>query len=284
MPRRRDAFEQHVDGRLQVDDQVGHRRVDREPLVDLLVQRELLVVEREPREQPVFLEHVVGDAHLLEQVGLAQVLQLPRPLEQEIQLRLERDRVRVAVEALEKRVLGILLEHQLAAEAAAEAAHEAGLADADRAFDHDVAVRRRHDGLVAGVLVAVVGGHARAFQECVRRADGARRRSSASTLPTPGTSRDGLISASGTSTKSRSAIPGCGKVSVSLAATRVAVHEQVEVDQSRTPAHDRGFASEHGFERLAIPATAQPRSSCVSSAAAALTKSGCSTGPNGRER
>jgi hypothetical protein len=74
---------QHLDGRLQVDDQVRHGRVDRQPFVDLLVQRVLLVVERDAREQAVLVEQEVGDAHGREQVGLLQRLHLPRALEQE---------------------------------------------------------------------------------------------------------------------------------------------------------------------------------------------------------
>src|SRR6185437_14372138 len=128
---------QHVDRRLQIDHQVRRRRVDRQLRVDLLVQRELFLVERELREQPVLVQQVVGDAHRLEQIVLTDIFELARALEQEEQLRLQRRRARVAVEALEERILVGLLQDQLAAEAAREPTGEAGLAYADRAFDDD---------------------------------------------------------------------------------------------------------------------------------------------------
>src|SRR5690606_12300579 len=40
-----DTLEEHIDRRLQIDHQVGHGRVDREPCIHLLVQGVLLVVE-----------------------------------------------------------------------------------------------------------------------------------------------------------------------------------------------------------------------------------------------
>ncbi len=46
------------------------------------------------------------------------------------------------IEALQERILVGLLENQLAAEAARQPPGEAGLADADRPFDHDQAMRR----------------------------------------------------------------------------------------------------------------------------------------------
>jgi hypothetical protein len=52
----RDARQQSFDGRLQVDDEVGLRRIDGEPRGDLLVQIQLGRIEREPREQAVLLE------------------------------------------------------------------------------------------------------------------------------------------------------------------------------------------------------------------------------------
>ena len=193
---------QHVDRRLQVDHEVRHRCVDGQARIHLLVEREFLVVQGQPREQAVLVEQVVGHAHGLEQVGLAQLLQLPRTLEQEVQLGLERGSARVAIEALEKRVFVVLLEHELAAEAARQPSRKARLADADRSFDDDIAMCGGHhlDGV----------GDRRAL-ECLRHVAirfnslAPSRCTRAATLPTPGTSSDGAISASGTSTKSRSA-------------------------------------------------------------------------------
>src|SRR5690606_7351876 len=115
-----DTLEEHIDRRLQIDHHVGHGRVDREPCIHLLVQGVLLVVEREPREQPILVDEVVRHSDRVEQVVLADVLQLPCALKQEEELRLQRGRARVLVEPLEKRVFLRLLENELAPEAARE--------------------------------------------------------------------------------------------------------------------------------------------------------------------
>jgi hypothetical protein len=142
-PATRDALHQHVDGRLQVDDEIGPGRIDRELGVHLFVERVLLVIERHTREQPILVEQVVGDAHRIEQVLLPELLELARALEEKEELRREGCGARVAVEALEERILLGLLEDQLAAEALRQPAREVGLADADRPFDHDETMHRR---------------------------------------------------------------------------------------------------------------------------------------------
>ncbi len=82
-----DALAQRVQWRLQVDHQVGPRRVERQLRVDLLVEREFVGVQRHLREQPVLVDHEIGDPRGLEQVGLAKILYLARALQQEMQLR-----------------------------------------------------------------------------------------------------------------------------------------------------------------------------------------------------
>jgi hypothetical protein len=79
---------------------------------------------------------------------LTDVLELARALEQEEELRLQRRGARIAIETLQERILSRLLQDQLAAETVREAAREAGLADADRAFDDDVAMRGRDGGFL----------------------------------------------------------------------------------------------------------------------------------------
>src|SRR5690606_7226447 len=106
----------------------------------------LLVVEREPREQPILVDEVVRHSDRVEQVVLADVLQLPCALKQEEELRLQRGRARVLVEPLEKRVFLRLLENELAPEAAREPPRETRLADADGSFHHDQTMWRRYDG------------------------------------------------------------------------------------------------------------------------------------------
>ena len=83
----RDPLEQHVDRRLQVDDQVGLRRVDGELRIHLLVERELLGVERQARKQAVLVEQVVGHAHGANRSAWRSARHLLRALEQEVELR-----------------------------------------------------------------------------------------------------------------------------------------------------------------------------------------------------
>src|SRR2546429_7831863 len=84
---------------------------------------------------------LIRDAHGAEQVLLLERGQLLRALEQKVELGRQGRRARVAVEALEKRILRPLLQHALGREAGAQTASEARLADADRPFDHDELVR-----------------------------------------------------------------------------------------------------------------------------------------------
>ena len=80
---------------------------------------------------------------------LTNLLDLSRALEQEEQLRRQRRTAPIAIEAFEKRVVLGLLEDQLAREALGQALREARLADADRAFDDDVARPVERDRIVA---------------------------------------------------------------------------------------------------------------------------------------
>ena len=185
----------------------GSRRVDREARIHLLVERELLLVERELREQPILVEQVVGDAHRVEQVVLADVLQLARALEQEEQLRLQRRRARVAIEALEERILVRLLQHQLAAEAAREPAREAGLADADRPFDDDETMRGQWRLSVS----VMVGARRESFKE--REARGPRaRRQLRRPVPVRGRAARARYPAKDTGRNCARVRPGCGIV------------------------------------------------------------------------
>src|SRR5207248_11191083 len=71
-----DAREQYLEARLQEDDQIRPQHARAEMVVHTLVERELVRVERDRREDPVFREQVVGDGHAVEQVLLEQVLLL----------------------------------------------------------------------------------------------------------------------------------------------------------------------------------------------------------------
>ena len=162
--------------------------------------------------------------------------QLARALEQEEQLRLQRRRARVAIEALEKRILVGLLEHQLAAEAARETPRETRLADADRTFDDDETMRGSGD-FVCHVLVERFRDES--FEK--REAGGPRaRRQRRRPVPAPGTSSSGAISRKGYRTKLRSGRPGCGTVRSGSVDPHVAEHaadrDRCAADPSARPA------------------------------------------------
>ncbi|MNC86412.1 hypothetical protein D3C83_20690 [compost metagenome] len=108
--------------------------------VNLPVERELVVAQREPREQRVLLDHEVGNGDSGKQIGLRQRAQLRCALEQEIELRRQRVARAVLVEAGQKRVGIRVLQKRLSARALAHHARQARLARADRALDDDVAV------------------------------------------------------------------------------------------------------------------------------------------------
>ena len=66
-------------------------------------------------------------------------------------------------------------------------------------------------------------------------------------------------------------------------AARCAEDQQVEIDDARSPALARRRAPERALERAQLAEATARGSSWVSSAATALTKSGCATGPKGLE-
>jgi len=140
-------LDQRVGLCLQVDHQVRHGRLRPHAVEDLLVQPELVVVEREPREQRILVEQEIAGDGLGEQVALPEIAQLIDTLEQEEELRGQRIPPAIPVEALEEGVAAGLLEHQLRAEALGELARQRGLADTDRPLDDDVAIafERRGD-------------------------------------------------------------------------------------------------------------------------------------------
>ena len=108
-------------------------------LVDLLVERVLVVGQVEPREQRILVEQEVGDGRLAEHVELRQLAQLVGALEQERELRRQREARHVVVEARQERIVLGLLEQHFRVEVLGELAREAGLAGADRPLDDDVA-------------------------------------------------------------------------------------------------------------------------------------------------
>ena len=76
-----DAVDQHIDGRLQIHDEIGLGRVHDHTLVDALIQRILRIVERDACEQAVLIQEIIGDANRAEEIFLTDLLELSRPLE-----------------------------------------------------------------------------------------------------------------------------------------------------------------------------------------------------------
>src|SRR5439155_21219986 len=84
------ASEQHVGRRLQIDDEIGRGDVVREQLVQPLIDEQLVVVEIEIREDLVFVEEVIADRDLAEEVCLTKCNLLTMTIQQIEQLRLQR--------------------------------------------------------------------------------------------------------------------------------------------------------------------------------------------------
>ena len=82
--------QQHVGGRLEIDDEIGRRHVARQQIVEPLVDEQLVVVEIEVREDLVLVEQVVADRDLAEQIRLAERGLLAMAIEQIEQLGLQR--------------------------------------------------------------------------------------------------------------------------------------------------------------------------------------------------
>ena len=181
------AMHQRIDGSLQVDHQVRHRRLRLHVQEDLVVELVLGVVEREAGEQRVLCEREVGDDGLLEQVGLLQRLELRHPLEQEEELRRQRMAAHVTVKKRQERIGRRILEEGSGIEALRQALGEARLAAADRAFDNDVAMLHGTSPLAR---------------------------------PRPGMTASGQTSSKGRSTKARSCARGCGTCSPGSSITR----------------------------------------------------------------
>ncbi len=272
---------QHVHRRLQVDHEVRHRRVDGQARIHLLVERKFLVVQGQPREQAVLVEQVIGDAHGLEQVGLAQLLQLTRTLEQEVQLGLERGSARVAIEALEKRVFVVLLEHEFAAEAARQAVSQ------DSSCRPRSVLRRRYSDVrwasTSTASATVVPSNVSVMSRSVPtrwlqplHQDGTlyQHRAGRVTVRFP--------RAAPARSRVRQA-PACGTV-IAGSARRVEPWASRSRSISRGPQRTIGAARPSWDSSVFRCCSSARASSCVSSPATAFTKSGCVTGPIGRER
>src|SRR5688572_5980344 len=98
------AIEEHFGARLEVDDEVRLRQLRVEQRVDAVVEAELLLVERDRREDAVLREQVIRDDARVEEVALLQPHLLLVTREQIEELSLECVRALVLVEAREERI------------------------------------------------------------------------------------------------------------------------------------------------------------------------------------
>src|SRR6185312_11923668 len=229
------------------------------------------IIERDACKQPVLLQQIVADPQGREQVLLVQGSKLLRPLEEKVELRGQRAVARIAVEALQERILGGLLENGLRFEARAQTTRESRLADSDRTLDHDEMVRY------------VSCFHALCTSARLNPADVTRPLSSV-TRPSPGISRSGAISARGYRTKLRSTIPGCGRVSsgsVRRSRPYTSTSRSITLGPQRSRCSRAGRPCVVSIARRL--ASNVGGSSCVSTPTTALTNSGCLTGPKGCE-
>src|ERR1700674_906339 len=112
---------------------------------------QLVAGERQPREQRILLQQKIAHRDAAEQVHLRELPQLADALEEEKELRRQREARHVLVEAREERILFGMLEHEARLQPPGEAPGEARLADADRSFDYDVVMfRERHEAGARG--------------------------------------------------------------------------------------------------------------------------------------
>jgi len=95
------ALDQFPGWRLQIDDEVGRWCLRSQLREDLLIELQLVVGQRESREQRVLVEQEVGKEQFLEHVQLAQIRQLLYALEQEEELGRQGIAGAIAVKALE---------------------------------------------------------------------------------------------------------------------------------------------------------------------------------------
>src|SRR5262249_7475261 len=100
-----DPIEQDLRTGLEVNDEIGQRDAGIEQRVDAIVERELLFVEREVREDSILRKDVVADRRLPEEILLLQLELLLIAREQEEHLRLKREATLVAIELLQEGIV-----------------------------------------------------------------------------------------------------------------------------------------------------------------------------------
>ena len=134
-----DAIDERIDRRLQVYDEIGRGRLRFQMRVDLFIERVFVIGKIETRKERIFVEQKVGDRRPAKKIKLGKAPQLIGALEQERELRRQREARHVIVEAREEWIFVRLLEQCLAVQLDRQLTRERRLPSADRSFDDDVA-------------------------------------------------------------------------------------------------------------------------------------------------
>src|SRR6185312_6325400 len=160
------AAEEHVGRRLQVHDEIRRGDVVEQQIVQALVDKELVVVEIQIREDLVLVEEVIADRGLAEEIGLPQRDLLAVTIQQIEQLRLQRRAGTIGVEVGEKGIVGFL-EDDRRVEARAEPFCERRFARANRPFNRDVTeLQGGVDDIIALVRILIFLTAAMALSSC----------------------------------------------------------------------------------------------------------------------
>ena len=161
-------------------------------IVNLPVEFEFIVLQRDGCEQLIFLEHEIRKHRLAKKIRLRQITHLIGALKQKKQLRRQRMPLLIAVKLREKRIGARVFQQRGSTASIGQQARQAGLARADGAFHHHIAQ-----------FVGELNDTHAACSASTRTLARSTPASSSRTGPAPGTSASGAISASGASTKAR---------------------------------------------------------------------------------
>src|SRR5439155_24226628 len=118
------ALDQRRYRRLQIDDQIGRGRLRFQMRVDLFIERVFVIGKIETRKERIFVEQKVGDRRPAKKIKLGKAPQLIGALEQERELRRQREARHVIVEAREEWIFVRLLEQCLAVQLDRQLARE----------------------------------------------------------------------------------------------------------------------------------------------------------------
>src|SRR6056297_399523 len=251
-----DTIHQRLHGRLEVDDQVRGRRVERQALIDLLVEAIFLVRQGEAGENPVLVQQEISHAPALEEIRLAHLLRLAGALEKKMQLGRQRIGRRVAIKTLEERIFLGAFQHEFELQGFGQTTGQRRLAHTNGALDGDITQFTRHQS------------------SSLRRSAFPIAAARLATRAPSGKRKSGATWASGHSTKARSLRPGCGKVSVPVCSRRSPYNSRSR-SSTRGPQRDPSRRRPCRSSMACKAASRAVGASVVKSPATALTKSGC---------